>query len=146
MTDIKRTEGYVPSHDINPHDFTKDLAFGHQGEEIVKQFLADLSQGAFEVKYDRFRNGRIFVEFEQNPRNAGWKPSGIAVTTAKWWVYMFAPNAFCIIELGRLKRYLRANKNKLQIKIAAPNSDNPAKGFLIYPTEVNELMTVSTYD
>jgi hypothetical protein len=98
---IERTEGYQPSHDINPHDFKKDLAFGHQGEEIVKQFLSDLSNGAFEVKYDRFRNGRIFVEFEQNPRNAGWKPSGIAVTTAKWWVYMFAPNAFCIIELGR---------------------------------------------
>ena len=68
---IERTEGYQPSHDINPHDFKKDLAFGHQGEEIVKQFLSDLSDGAFEVKYDRFRNGRIFVEFEQNPRNAG---------------------------------------------------------------------------
>jgi hypothetical protein len=105
-----------------------------------------LSDGAFEVKYDRFRNGRIFVEFEQNPRNAGWKPSGIAVTTAKWWVYMFAPNAFCIIELGRLKRYLKANKETLQIKVAAPNSDNPAKGFLIYPQQVNELMTTSTYD
>ena len=59
---------------------------------------------------------------------------------------MFAPNAFCIIELGRLKRYLKANKDTLQIKVAAPNSDNPAKGFLIYPQQVNELMTTATYD
>ena len=59
---------------------------------------------------------------------------------------MFSTNAFCIIELGRLKRYLRANKDKLQIRVAAPNSDNPAKGFLIYPQQVNELMTISAYD
>ena len=94
---IERTEGYAPSHDINPHDFTKDLAFGHEGEEIVKTFLADLSNGSFEVKYDRYRNGRIFVEFEQNPHNSGWKPSGIAVTKARWWVYLFSPSAFVII-------------------------------------------------
>jgi hypothetical protein len=141
-----RTEGYAPSHDIKQFDFTKDLAFGHEGEELVTQFLADLSQGSFEVKYDRFRNGRIFVEFEQNPRNSGWKPSGIAVTEARWWVYLFAPTAFAIIEVPRLKRYLKHNVANIRQLVAAPDSDNPAKGFLLYPDQVRELMTLSAYD
>lgn len=141
-----RTHGYEPAHDIKQFDFTKDLAFGHEGEELVTQFLADLSQGSFEVKYDRFRNGRIFVEFEQNPRNSGWKPSGIAVTEARWWVYLFAPTAFAIIEVPRLKRYLKHNVANIRQLVAAPDSDNPAKGFLLYPDQVRELMTVSAYD
>jgi hypothetical protein len=73
---VERTEGYVPSHDIKQFDFTKDLQFGHEGEELVTQFLAQLSSGTFEVKYDRFRNGRIFVEFEQNPRDTGGSHQG----------------------------------------------------------------------
>lgn len=144
--DNLRTEGYEPSHDIKQFDFTKDLAFGHEGEELVTQFLQDLSQGTFEVKYDRFRNGRIFVEYEQNPRNTGWKPSGIAVTKARWLVYLFAPTAFCILEVPRLKRYLKHNVANLRQLVAAPDSDNPAKGFLLYPDQVRELMTSSTYD
>ena len=143
---VERTEGYEPSHDIKQFDFTKDLEFGHQGEELVRQFLSDLSQGSFEVKYDRYRNGRIFVEYEQNPRNTGWKPSGIQVTQAKWWVYLFSPNAFVIIEVRRLKRYLKHNVTQLRQLVAAEHSDNPAKGFLIYPEQVKELMSVSTYD
>jgi hypothetical protein len=146
MDDVERTEGYVPSHDIKQFDFTKDLAFGHEGEELVRQFLSDLSGGSFEVKYDRYRNGRMFVEFEQNPRNTGWKPSGIAVSKAKWWVYLFAPSAFVIIETSRLRRYIKANHTVLPVRIAAQHSDNPAKGFLIYPEQLKELLTVSTYD
>lgn len=143
---VERTEGYEPSHDIKQFDFIKDLQFGHEGEELVTQFLAQLSSGTFEVKYDRFRNGRIFVEFEQNPRDTGWKPSGIATTKAKWWVYLFSPNAFVIIETSRLRRYIKANVERLQIRTAAADSTNPAKGFLIYPEQVKELMSVSTYD
>lgn len=141
-----RTEGYAPSHDINAYDFTKDLAFGHQGEEIVREFLSELSTGSFEVKYDRYRNGRIFVEFEQNPRGTGWKPSGIAVTEARWLVYVFSPTSFCIIEIPRLKRYLKHNLANVRQLVAASDSDNPAKGFLLYPHQVQDLMTSSTYD
>ena len=143
---VERTEGYEPTHDIKQFDFTKDLEFGHHGEELVQQFLSKLSEGSFEVKYDRFRNGRIFVEYEQNPRNTGWKPSGIATSKAKWWVYLFSPNAFVIIETSRLRRYIKANVDRLQTRTAAADSDNPAKGFLIYPEQVKELMSVSIYD
>jgi hypothetical protein len=88
----------------------------------------------------------MFVEFEQNPRNTGWKASGIAVSKAKWWVYLFAPSAFVIIETSRLRRYIKANHTVLPVRIAAQHSDNPAKGFLIYPEQLKELLTVSTYD
>jgi hypothetical protein len=143
---IERTEGYVPSHDIKAFDFTKDLEFGHQGEERVLTFLTDISNGSFEVKYDRYRNGRMFIEFEQNPRNTGWKRSGIQITTAKWWVYLFSPSAFVIVETDRLRRYIHANQAVLPQRIAASQSDNPAKGYLVYPEAVKELMSLSIYD
>jgi hypothetical protein len=146
MTEVQRVEGYEPTHDIKRYDFSTDLAFGHEGEEIVRLFLQKFSSGDVEVKYDRYRNGRIFVEYEQNPRNTGWKPSGIAVTTAEWFAYVFSPGGLVIIEVTRLKRYLKHNWQNLRQLIAAPDSDNPAKGFLLYPEQVRELMTLSTYD
>ena len=142
----QRVEGYEPRHDIKRFDFNTDLAFGHEGEEIVQQFLKVWQKGDIEVKYDRYRNGRIFVEYEQNPRNQGWKPSGIAVTTAEWWVYLFSPGSFVTINVTRLKRYLKQNWQNLRHMEAAPDSDNPAKGILLYPKDVTELMTLSAYD
>jgi hypothetical protein len=109
-------------------------------------FLEKFASGDVEVKYDRYRNGRIFVEFEQNPRDTGWKPSGIAVTTSEWWAYVFSPGALVIIEVTRLKRYLKKNWPNLRQLVAAPDSDNPAKGFLLYPDQVRDVMTLSTYD
>jgi len=143
---VERTLGYAPEHDIKQFDFAKDLAFGHEGEEIVKTFLTNLSEGSFEVKYDRYRNGRIFVEYEQNPRNTGWKPSGVAVTEARWFVYLFAPNSFCVVEILRLKKYIKKHMKTIKRVVAAPNSENPAKGFLLYPHEVQEMMTSTEYD
>ena len=66
-------------------DFKKDLAYGQGGESLVSGFLDDLSDGSFEVKSDRYRNGRMVVETDQNPRGHKdelgvqiWKKSGIA--------------------------------------------------------------------
>ena len=137
---------YQPSHDIDRFDFTKDLAFGHEGEEIVNTFLSSLSAGSFEVKYDRYRNGRMVVETHQNPRGQGWKPSGINVTTAHWWVYLFSPGAFISVSVGRLKKYLVMNKDNLTKKEFAPNSDNPTRGFLLFPPNITDLMTNEDYD
>jgi hypothetical protein len=67
------TTGYQPSHDIDRFDFTKDLAFGQEGEDTIREFLIALGLGNFEVKRDRYRNGNMVVETEQNPRNQGWK-------------------------------------------------------------------------
>ena len=138
-------------------DFESDLAFGEQSEEFVKSCLASLASGSFEVKTDRYRNGRMVVETQQNPHGIlnsvgerKWVDSGINVTTAKWWVYVFAKNdSVLIVSVERLRRYLRMNKNKFNNdtkKFFAASSDNPAKGFLLMKDDVVEMMTNEKYD
>lgn len=76
----KQTKGYNPSHDIEFKagrrvNWKNDLAIGHKGEDIVKDFLKCLDKQLFEVKFDQYRNGRMVVEVQQNPGRKGWKPS-----------------------------------------------------------------------
>lgn len=137
-------------------DFKADLAFGQQSEKDIEGFLDDLSGGAFEVKTDRYRNGRMVVETDQNPKgmrdSSGeriWHKSGINVTTAKWWVYVFSPSqGFVVIDVARLKRYLRTNKNRFNesTKINLGGDDNPARGFLLMADDVKDLLTNELYD
>jgi hypothetical protein len=123
-----------------------DLAFGQEGEQIVTEFLSAINQRRFEVKYDRYRNGRMVVETAQNPRNEGWKPSGINVTEADWWVYMFSPGAFLMVPVPRLKRWLRGRAATMQKRRFAENSNNPAEGFLLFPHDVQDLMNNPEWD
>jgi len=137
-------------------NFQDDLEYGRQGENLVAGFLDALSDGNFEVKSDRYRNGRMVVETNQNPKaiigDDGaplWVPSGINVTTASWWVYIFSPDgAFVVVSVSRLKKYLIKNKNMFNesTKINFGGADNPARGFLLYPDDVQDLMTNSRYD
>ncbi len=137
-------------------DFNSDLAYGKEGEMLVDGFLQSLSDGSLEVKSDRYRNGRMVVETDQNPRGIMdenkkpiWVKSGINVTTAKWWVYIYSPEgAFFIIETARLKRYLRENKNKFNqsTKKNLGGKDNPALGFLLMPEDVMDMASNKKYD
>ena len=54
-----------------------------------------------------------------------------------------------MIAVDRIKRYLRANRGKFndetKISLGNPN-DNPARGFLLYPNDVLDLLTSRDYD
>lgn len=146
--------------DIPPRpapNWKRDLAYGHKGEALVTKFLVDLGTDSFEVKSDRYRNGKMVVEMEQNPRRATddngervWKKSGLAVTKAHWWVYVFSLDgehgSFVVVSVKRLKRFIAKNKKSLQWVDFAKQSDNPARGYLIAPEQVMDLMINSKYD
>lgn len=136
-------------------DFAADLEFGQANEAEISKFLDDLSDGFFEVKTDRYRNGRMVVETDQNPRGLTtngervWVPSGINITTAKWWVYVFSPSeGFVILRTERIKQYLRANSNMYNqnTKKTFGGPSNPARGFLIMEEDVRDLLINPKYD
>lgn len=146
-------------YDIGPkrYDFHQDLKFGKKGEALVESFLESLSGGAFEVKTDRYRNGRMVIEVEQNPRRrknpdgtAFWKPSGLMVTKAEWWVYVYtldgSHGAFVIISVARIKRFIKAHEHRLKVIDFASKSSNPSKGYLLQPEDVIDMMTNEAYD
>ena len=133
--------------DIAPKpNFQKDLAYGKLGEDQTTQFLKGIVNDSFEVKSDRYRNGRMVVEVQQNPRDTGWKASGLTVTKASWWVYVYALNeGMVIVDVKRLKRYIKTLP-KSRIQVFAKSSSNPTRGFLLEPEEVMTLLYSSEYD
>jgi len=142
--------GYQPSHDIEYNagrsvNWRNDLAIGKKGEGIFSQFLKSFDNAKFEVKFDQYRNGRMVVEVEQNPRNKGWKPSGLMVTKAEWWIYIFSQDAFVAIETERLKKFLEIN-DKIEKKTFAGNTENPTRGYLLFPEQVSDLISSRNYD
>jgi hypothetical protein len=87
----------------------------------------------------------MVVEVEQNPNKKGWKPSGLMVTKAKWWIYLFSDDAFVAVEVDRLKKYLEIN-NEMEKKTFAAYSNNPTRGYLLYPEDVSKLISSELYD
>ena len=148
---------YNPRFDIASSRFKADLQFGEQGEELIKTFISNICAGNIEVKTDRFRNGKMVVETQQHARhnefedaNHFWKISGINVTSADWWVYVFSlEGSFIVVKTARLKKFLRLNKhlyNEATKILFAQESDNPAKGWLIQSAQVTDLLINPIYD
>lgn len=133
--------GYNPKF-----DFVTDLEYGHEGEQNIIGFFESFNAGAVEVKADRYRNGRMAVETHQKPAGQDWKKSGINVTQADWWAYRLAPDAFMMVSVKRLKNYLRVNRDTLEKRMFALDSDNPATGYLLFPQHIQDLMTNERYD
>ena len=115
------------------------------GETLFQSFLESLDEELFEIKRDSYRNGRMVVEVEQNPRKTGWKPSGLMTSNAKWFIYLFSDDAFIAIETNRLKKYLEIN-NKIPLKVFAGYSANPNRGYLLYPEDITLLLSSELYD
>lgn len=147
----------IPAKRFNFHE---DLAFGKQGEALVEGFLQALEAGSFEVKTDRYRNGRMVLEIEHNPRKRRdengkpmWEPSGLSVTKATWWVYVFTLNgeegAFVILSVERIKRFLEAHPdrfNRKRMTDFARQSSNPSRGYLLQPEDVLDILINPAYD
>lgn len=135
------------AYDIRKPNFQSDLKYGQQGEALVQQFLEDISSGHIEVKTDRYRNGRMVVEVSQNPKGRGWKPSGVMVTEAKWWVYQYnLDGAFTLVSVARLKRYIETNKDKMELRTFGTKGDNHTRGYLLMPEDVTDLLINAEYD
>lgn len=141
----------------NPFNFNADLAYGEKGEGKIRSFLEDIISEDIEVKTDRYRNGRMVVETQQNPKklidndgNPVWVQSGINVTTAKWWVYIFTlDGSFVVVATDRLKRFLTINNHKYNEstkRTFAAASDNPSRGFLIMQEDMLDLLLNPIYD
>jgi hypothetical protein len=154
MTRENLSDYDIPSRRFNFHE---DLKFGKKGEKLVEDFLDALSEGSFEVKTDRYRNGRMVIETMQNPRKkknedgtAFWKPSGIEVTKAKWWVYVYTldnnEGAFVVVAVERIKRYINAHQESMDIMDFAKASSNPCKGYLLQPEQVMDMLINKEYD
>jgi hypothetical protein len=143
----------VPSKHYDIHSsFIADLTYGEHAENDVQEFLMMMAEGHVEVKSDRYRNGRMFVETEHNPRNIRdesgeriWQLSGINVTHATWWVYTTSPGCSFVIPVQRLKNYLRHNRHRMT-KRDAGRPDNYARGYLLSPQDVLDLMLNEKYD
>ena len=145
------------AYDIPQQTFKRDLAYGEKGERVVLEFLEQMSGGSFEVKTDRYRNGRMVVETQQNPQgwvddygDRIWVESGINVTTAKWWVYQYATDgAFYMVSVARLKRFLKANRQQFNERTKTQfgkDTDNPTLGYLLNVNHVLDLLTNEEYD
>ena len=82
-------------------DFDLDLSTGQQGEVLVHDML---QLSTIEVKTDFLadKTGNIAVEFES------WgKPSGIATTSARHWVFVIPNKIAIFVETTRLKEIAR---------------------------------------
>lgn len=132
----------------NTFNFDEDLKYGQMGEKRIRNMLEHLVEGSFEVKADRYRNGNMAIEMRQNPRRCGkWVPSGLQVTKARWWVYIFSMDGgFIIVSVERLKRFIRANHETLETRDFARRSSNPAWGYLLKPSDVCSLLYDKRYD
>lgn len=151
---MNRSHWDIPGRTYN---FKRDLEFGKRGENLVEGFLSSLDDRAFEVKTDRYRNGRMAVEVMQNPRRATddegnfvWKKSGLNITRAHWWVYVYTMHeqngAFIVVSVKRLKKYIQKNRKNLPLVDFAKRSDNPARGHLLEPEHVMDMMINPDYD
>ena len=82
-------------------DFDLDLSTGQDGELLVNDML---QLATIEVKTDFIaeKTGNIAVEFES------WgKPSGIATTSARHWVFVIPNKIAIFVETNRLKELAR---------------------------------------
>ncbi len=141
---------YEPRYDLGGSEgWDKDLEHGLLGENLVETFRRDVAAGSFEVKTDKYHNGRMVVETDQNPGGRGWKESGINVTGAIWWAYVHnLDGGMTIVKVERLRRYIDmgVKSGKLHKRDFAEGTENPTRGYLLFPDAVKDLLNNPLYN
>jgi hypothetical protein len=106
--------------------FSHDLNFGEKAEDWVNELFSNGK--LIEVKNDRLihKTGNLFIEYESRD-----KPSGLATTTADYWIYRMSElDSSLILPTKALKDVCRVYfKQNLFLKNGGDN--NTSKGFLI---------------
>jgi len=118
----KRREG-----NTNSNKFDIELQYGQVREKRIADILENEK---IEVKTERDiwkKTGNIAIEFESRG-----KPSGIAVTEAKWWVHVLADKEddYCMLlfPTDKLKKIARKHFSK-----AINGGDNDTSKFVLLP-------------
>lgn len=120
--------GYNPNWDI-------DLKFGEAGENWILLLGSDKSK--IEVKTERddwVRTGNIAIEFQFKGN-----PSGIAKTTADWWIHLLAlggeVKAAFVLPVPALKQFVFVNAINKQFRIVT-GGDNKDSDLILVPIEM----------
>lgn len=132
MTDVQNYDPKFSHFDI-------DMKRGRNGELFVDDIIKMLAEGSgqIEVKNDRrfIDTYRYYVEYACRGRDGIWRPSGIRVTTAKFWAIVWGEQkpdrllpAVFIIETDWLKRAVRSAYKDENQRLETIYGENPTKG------------------
>jgi hypothetical protein len=106
--------------------FTRDLDFGEIAEDWLNILFKDGK--LIEVKSDRLihKTGNLFIEYRSRD-----KPSGLATTTANYWIYrMDMLDTAIILPTNLLKKVCRVYYKNNEFKIKG-GDNNTSDGLLI---------------
>ena len=106
--------------------FSHDLNFGEIAEDWLNILFKD--GRLIEVKSDRLihKTGNLFIEYKSRD-----KPSGLATTTANYWIYrMDMLDTAIILPTNLLKKVCRVYYKNNEFKMKG-GDNNTSEGFLI---------------
>jgi hypothetical protein len=116
-------------------DFDLDFAYGHEGEQLVRDILT--GGLTVEVKRDRrwIETGNLYIETAFYSRSThNWVESGLMKTKADRWAFVLE-SLVIIVSTDDLKKAIdkfgRSVSNKIE--------PNPSKGFLITLNDLIEI-------
>ena len=116
-------------------DFDLDFAYGHEGEQLVRDILT--GGLTVEVKRDRrwIETGNLYIETAFYSRSThNWIESGLMKTKADRWAFVLE-GLVIIVSTDDLKKAIdkfgRSVSNKIE--------PNPSKGFLITLNDLIEI-------
>lgn len=106
------------------------LKAGHEAENHVATLLTGVAQDVhFEVKWDRraSQTNNVYIEFQQRtPGNPEWRPSGIGITKAEFFVLVFDGGMTVMAPTADLKTALKALSKQGKVR-RLKCSDGPGK-------------------